>query len=122
MDMVMRSSVERRATRMHQMMARLQVNVLVLARMRDGDAYAEARARCLLCVHADECLRWLDRSGELNGEPDFCANLDFFKTLGSVLCRTFAARPLARRNAKALTGRDCPSAQGIPDFAGFLFR
>ena len=111
MDMVMRGSVERRATRMHQMMARLQVNVAVLARMGNGDAYAEARARCLLCSHADECLRWLDRSGELNGEPDFCANLDFFKTLGAFACRTFAALPLARYARTRRSGR---GPEGVP--------
>lgn len=66
------------------MMARLQVDVPALARMRNGDAYAEARARCLLCDRAAECLRWLDRSGELDGEPDFCAILDVFNT-----CRRF---------------------------------
>ncbi len=91
MSLVMRGTVERRATRMHQMMARLQVDVLVLA--RNGGAYAEARAQCLSCDRAAECLRWLDRSGELNGEPDFCANLVFFNSCRrSVPCRPVAVR------------------------------
>ena len=41
--------VERQATRMHEVMERLDVDAAALARVRQGQAYAEARARCLTC-------------------------------------------------------------------------
>ena len=55
--------VERRAARMHEMMTRLRVDPGKLARLRRGDAYAEARARCLSCRMSETCLRWLDEPG-----------------------------------------------------------
>jgi len=71
---------ERRATRMHQMMARLHVDVLALIGLRNGDAYAEARSRCLRCDDSSLCLCWLDKCGP-NAGPDFCPNLEFFSAL-----------------------------------------
>ena len=52
--------VERQATRMHEVMERLDVDAAALARVRQGQAYAQARARCLTCGTSDKCLRWLD--------------------------------------------------------------
>ena len=46
---------------MHEMMERLDVDSVTLARLRGGDAYAEARTRCLFCKTSDACLRWLDQ-------------------------------------------------------------
>ena len=63
-------TVERRATRMHQMMERLRVDVLILVRLRNGDAYAEARSRCLRCEDSCVCLLWLDKGGP-NPEAGF---------------------------------------------------
>lgn len=71
--------VEQRARRMQDMMQRLDVDPAMLVRMDAGQAYAEARARCLSCDTARECLFWLDASRELGGEPAFCANLDRFR-------------------------------------------
>jgi len=79
MHRAMRRTVERRATRMQQMMDRLHVDALAMVRLRNGDAYAEARSRCLLCTQSDECLRWLDKGG-LSTWPDFCPNLELFNT------------------------------------------
>jgi len=97
-------TVERRATRMHQMMERLRVDVLILVRLRNGDAYAEARSRCLRCENSCVCLLWLDKGGP-NPRPDFCPNLEFFNAckihaLRSLLARRAAQRPCWRR-AKA---------------------
>jgi hypothetical protein len=52
--------VERRAVCMHEMTRRLNVDAGKLARLRRGDACAEARATCLSCGTIDRCLRWLD--------------------------------------------------------------
>src|SRR5882672_3025847 len=40
--------VERQATRMHEVMERLNVDGAALARVRQGQAYADARARCVM--------------------------------------------------------------------------
>jgi hypothetical protein len=70
--------VEHRARRMHEMMQRLGVDIGVLARLRRGDAYAEARSRCLFCGTSDKCLRWLEQSGDRK-RPEFCPNLTLFE-------------------------------------------
>src|SRR5262245_45131648 len=56
MDWPMFRRVERRARRMHEMMQRLNVEAGTLVRFRGGDAYAQARARCLHCGTCDKCL------------------------------------------------------------------
>jgi hypothetical protein len=71
--------VERRAVRMHDMMARLRVDPGKLARVRRGDAYAEARARCLSCTTSEECLRWLANSAQPGKGPEFCPNVTLFE-------------------------------------------
>ena len=79
MDWPMFRQVERRAIRLHQMMARLDVDIAKFTRMRRGDAYAEARARCLNCRSAEKCLRWLDGYGRQDEWPEFCPNLRDFE-------------------------------------------
>jgi len=70
--------VEDRARRMHKMMQRFDVDTGMLARLRRGDAYAEARSRSLFCGTSDKCLRRLEQSG--NGKrPEFCPNLTLFE-------------------------------------------
>jgi hypothetical protein len=71
-------SAERQATRLHQMMERLDVDPAALTRMRKGEAYAEARARCLVCDMPSMCLRWLDGGARVDENPDFCPNLRLF--------------------------------------------
>jgi hypothetical protein len=71
--------VERRAVRMHEMMQRLDVDPARLARLRRGDAYAEAHARCLSCRASETCLRWLDGREEGDRRPQFCPNLALFE-------------------------------------------
>lgn len=70
--------LERRAGRMHEMMRRLDVDPAKLARLRCGDAYGEARARCVSCRATGVCLRWLDAPAS-GGRPEFCPNLALFE-------------------------------------------
>lgn len=83
MDWPMYRRVEHQAVRLHHMMDRLGVDPLAFARLRQGEAYAEARRRCLFCTAADECLRWLEHEGRPDDTPDFCPNLKLFELLRS---------------------------------------
>ena len=78
MDWPMARRVERQAHRMHDMMARLDVDAAALARLRQGEAYAEARRRCISCGTSDKCLRWLDDPSQVGRRPNFCPNLSLF--------------------------------------------
>ncbi len=78
MTMPFARSVERQATRMHQMMERLEVDPTALVRLRNGEAYTEARSRCLTCLDSSDCLRWLDGYGSADECPEFCPNLKIF--------------------------------------------
>jgi hypothetical protein len=71
--------VERQATRMHEMMERLNVDGAALARVKQGEAYLQARTRCLTCSTSDNCLRWLDSEPTPSRPPDFCPNLRVFE-------------------------------------------
>jgi hypothetical protein len=72
--------VERQATRMHEMMERLNVDGAALARADQGRTYAQARTHCLTCGTCDKCLRWLDDDrGVMEKPPDFCPNLHTFE-------------------------------------------
>jgi hypothetical protein len=75
-------SVERQAIRMHQMMDRLNVDPGALVRLRQGEAYTEARSKCLTCTASHKCLLWLDGSPRPDVSPDFCPVLDFFNRWG----------------------------------------
>ena len=79
MSWLMQRRVERRASRMHEMMKRLHVDPRVLGQCRHGDAYAEARSRCFFCGTSDKCLRWLDESAPAERKPAFCPNLLLFE-------------------------------------------
>ena len=63
-------------------MERLDVEASALARLRQGQAYADARARCLTC----------GTSGPASGEsPEFCPNLRLFaeRRNGEAIAETF---------------------------------
>lgn len=79
MDWPMYRRVERQAVRMHEMMDRLGVDPVVFARLRQGEAYAEARSHCLFCKRADECLRWLESESVPHNAPTFCPSLPLFE-------------------------------------------
>jgi hypothetical protein len=78
MSWLMQHRVERRASRMHEMMKRLGVNPGVLARVRSANAYAKARSLCFFCGTSDKCLRWLDERAPASKEATFCPNLSLF--------------------------------------------
>ncbi len=82
MEWTLHGTAERQASRMHEMMKRLDVDALALVRQNNGEVYAEARSRCLLCRESVRCLRWLD--GKSGGGPDFCPVLHCFAS-----CRRF---------------------------------
>ena len=84
MEWALHRTVERQASRMHEMMRRLDVDAPALVRQENGAVYAEARSRCLLCQESVKCLRWLD--GKSGGGPDFCPVLHCFDA-----CRRFHA-------------------------------
>jgi hypothetical protein len=71
--------VERQATRMHDMMERLDVDGAALARADKGDVYMQARTRCLSCGTSDKCLRWLESEVTPTPSPDFCPNFVIFE-------------------------------------------
>jgi hypothetical protein len=78
MRSLMARRVERQARRMHDMMRRLDVDAAALARLGQGDAYLQARSRCLSCGTSDKCLRWLDQAPLPGSRPSFCPNLSLF--------------------------------------------
>jgi Family of unknown function (DUF6455) len=64
---------------MREVMKRLNVDPSKLARLRRGDAYAEARTTCLFCGTSEKCLRWLDDPAQSKRRPEFCPNLALFE-------------------------------------------
>lgn len=79
MNWPMFQHVERRASRMHEMMDRLGVDAAALARHRHGQTYAEARQMCLSCPSGDACARWLGQGNGAPGKPTFCPSLSSFE-------------------------------------------
>ncbi len=72
--------VERRAKRLHDMMALLAVEPARFARLEGGGVYADARRRCLSCASATDCLAWLDtQTSTTASPPEFCPNREAFK-------------------------------------------
>ena len=71
--------VQRQAARMPEMMQRLNVDPGKLARLRRGNAYVEARARCLSCSAKNRCLQWLDSPEQTGERAEFCPNLALFE-------------------------------------------
>lgn len=80
MDWPMYRRVERQAVRMHEMMDRLGVDALAFARLRQGEVYAEARARCTFCSNADTCLAWLASDPPKGTSASFCPNMPLFES------------------------------------------
>jgi hypothetical protein len=79
MDWPMFRTVERQAIRMAKMMEKLGVDPLKLVRLRRGEAYSEARTKCLHCANVQECLPWLDADPPSTKAPSFCANVEVFE-------------------------------------------
>jgi len=79
--------VERQARRMHEMMDRLGVDAGRLVRLDQGDAYAEARIRCLDCRETETCLRWLEAFDGSAERPEFCPNIEIFDACAAAVKR-----------------------------------
>ena len=80
MDKPLVLRIERRARRMHDLVDRVAADPAVILRVRGGDAYVEARRRCLFCGTSDKCLRWLDQTPPSHMRPTFCPNLTLFES------------------------------------------
>ncbi len=70
--------VEHQARRLDEMMIRLGICPIDLARIRAGDAYAQARRTCLFCREAQACGNWLAQA-ERDAHPVFCPNLEILE-------------------------------------------
>ena len=75
------SEVLRRQELLDDMMERCGVDVVQVVRSDGGRSFAEARARCRLCLSARRCGEWLLAAprGELASPPDFCPNACLFR-------------------------------------------
>jgi len=91
MDWPMFLSVERQASRLADMMQRLGAEPGRLVRMRAGEAFAEARTKCLHCCNAHDCLLWLDADPRGGEAPQFCPNLALLEE-----CKKAPLGPAAR--------------------------
>ena len=80
MDWPMARRVERLATRMHEVMEKLDVDPLKLVRLGAGEGYARARETCLFCSSSDLCLRWLEDTENPDQRPEFCPNLPLLES------------------------------------------
>ena len=81
MDWPMFRQVERQATRLHDLMDKLDVKGIDVARNGRGAAYAEARTKCLDCHNTHDCFVWVQSNSPDKGAPDFCPNLPLFEGL-----------------------------------------
>jgi len=72
-------NLERQAARMGEMVQRLDVDTFVLAYLREGDSYEEARMACFDCSNTTQCLKWLSGSALNSEPPTFCPNLSLFE-------------------------------------------
>ena len=79
MDWPMYRQVERQANRLADMIERLDVDTGKLVRRGMGEAYAEARAKCLRCCNTRECLSWLEAWQPGSDAPRFCPNAELFE-------------------------------------------
>ena len=78
MDRPVDCHVERRATRMVEMMHRLDVDTGLLIRLDNGGAVLAARQNCMSCAHVHECLAWLDNKRTACDPCEFCPNAKLF--------------------------------------------
>lgn len=72
--------VVNRARRFNEMLKRLDVDPLKLVRLRQGEAYADARNVCLRCRQAHTCADWMEMA-PVGARPDFCPSLSLFESV-----------------------------------------
>jgi hypothetical protein len=78
--------VERQARRLQDVMERLDVDPVALARHDGGRSFMTARSLCLHCGTSNLCLRWLERPPVAGEAAEFCPNRRLFE-----LCRRHCA-------------------------------
>jgi len=72
--------VVNRAKRLNAMIERLDIDPLKLIRLRQGEAYAEARTTCLECRVANSCVAWHEFAPS-GARPEFCPNLQLLESI-----------------------------------------
>ncbi len=85
MDWPMSRRVEEQAVQLHEVMSRLGIDPVQMARRDQGAAYADARRTCLFCPVSHHCRAWLDGEPD-HRRPEFCPNLPIFEA-----CQDLAA-------------------------------
>jgi hypothetical protein len=70
--------VWRRQELMDCMMQTTVVDVVAAVHTDRGQAFLDARSKCRLCPHEQECREWLATSRQGRWTPDFCPNARFF--------------------------------------------
>jgi hypothetical protein len=77
---LMFNEVLRRQALMDDMIERCGIDMLALIHSDRGQSFAEARAKCRLCLRASACREWLlaRRDGPIP-PPDFCPNASLFR-------------------------------------------
>jgi hypothetical protein len=88
----MARQVVRRSWLLSGMMAQLGLDPGVTARLDRGNGFARARQTCLTCVTETQCKAWLDGPRQ-STNPDFCANQQFFASIGTEQRGSDAALP-----------------------------
>jgi hypothetical protein len=71
--------LRRRFELMDLMMQKRGVDTDAARGVDGGLAFLEARAKCLYCLHEEECRRWVTIRAP-HRSPDFCPNAAFFQT------------------------------------------
>ncbi len=75
------------------MMERMGANPGVAVRIDKGNAWYEARTKCVSCWHEYECRNWLEGSEVLQGPTDFCPNVAFFQRCARTSAHAQSAAP-----------------------------
>ncbi len=76
--------VERQARRLSDMIERTDADPSRLVRLRHGDAYVEARTKCIECRDTMRCLNWLALPKRTGERPDFCPNASLLESVKRV--------------------------------------
>jgi hypothetical protein len=94
--------VENRARRLNAMIAMVGIDPVQLARLRNGEAYLDARKACIDCHRAVECRAWLDAASDRSGPPNFCPNFAVLDGLKQDVAGHFEGRLRARLEAAGI--------------------
>ncbi len=71
--------LETQAERMTEMMDRLEVDVVALAKAHRGSELSHARMTCLGCTRGEACQSWLDGQAAAPAPRAFCPNAALFE-------------------------------------------